>query len=34
MWGNVLIVGLAMVRVAQVASLPSWPRRDGDVTDE
>ncbi|HKL28428.1 MAG TPA: glycosyltransferase 87 family protein [Natrialbaceae archaeon] len=33
MWGNVLIVGLAMVRVTQVASLPSWPRRD-DASEE
>ncbi|MFW5895807.1 MAG: glycosyltransferase family 87 protein [archaeon] len=33
LWGNVLIVGLAMIRVAQVASLPSWPQRD-DAPEE
>jgi hypothetical protein len=31
LWGSLLVVGLAMVRVAQVASLPSWLHRDADA---
>lgn len=34
LWGNLLVLGLAMVRVAGVASLSSLPQRDDDATEE
>jgi alpha-1,2-mannosyltransferase len=33
LWGNLLLVGLATVRVAQVASVPSRMQRDDDAED-
>jgi alpha-1,2-mannosyltransferase len=31
LWGNLLLVGLALVRVAEVASTPSWTQRDDAI---